>query len=107
MQVLVEGKKLTITVALRNFVKQQAGKFETLGLRVRQVRVFLETVTRKTGEANRSEVKFKVELPGKDVIVEKKGQDMYAAIVAATERVKFQLQKLKQKHLERRQGKAK
>ena len=106
MQILVEAKKLTITTALRAFVQQQAQKLAGLGVRVGQVRVFLENVARKTGEANRSGVTIRVAVPGKDVVVERKDHDVYAAVVAATERVKFQLNKLKLRHLERARGKS-
>jgi ribosomal subunit interface protein len=106
MQVLVESKKLTVTAALRAFVQKHAQKLATLGIRVRQVRVFLENVARKTGEAHRSGVTIRVEMPGKDVVVERKDHDLYTAIVAATERVKFQLSKLKLRQLERDRGKS-
>ncbi len=105
MQIHVEGKKLEITAALRNFVQTHVHKLEFLGTRVQQVRVFLENVARKTGEANRAGVTIKVEIPGKDIVVEKKGQDMYSVIAMATERVKFQLGKLKLRHRDRQRGK--
>jgi len=105
MQILVEGKKLPITAAMRAFVEKQAGKLSKLGLKITNIRVFLENVARKKGEANRSEVKYKVEMPGKDLIVEKKGHDIYTAVADVTERMKQQLIKFKQKHLEKTRGK--
>lgn len=102
MQVLVEGKTLPITAALRAFVEKQAQKLDHLGVKITQVRVFLENVARKTGEAHRSEVRYKVELPGKDIVVERKGPDMYAAIAEAAQRAKLQVAKLKQRHLDQR-----
>ena len=100
MQILVEGKTLPITAALRAFVKKQATKLAGLGIRITQIRVFLENVARKTGEAHRAEVRYKVEMPGRDIVVEKKGQDLYTAIIDATRRVKVQLTKAKQRHLD-------
>lgn len=102
MQILVEGKTLPITTALRAFVQRQANKLDHLGIRITQIRVFLENVARKTGEAHRSEVRYKVELPGKDIVVERKGPDLYTAIVEATHRAKLQVTKLKQRHLDQR-----
>jgi ribosomal subunit interface protein len=105
MQILVEGKKLPITAAMRAFVYNQANKLAKLGVKITQIRVFLENVARKKGEANRSEVLYKIEMPGKNLVVEKKGHDVYSAVVAATDRVKLQLARLKQKHLEKSRGK--
>ncbi len=102
MQVLVEGKTLPITAALRAFVEKQAQKLSHLGVKITQVRVFLENVARKTGEAHRSEVRYKVELAGKDIVVRRKGHDLYTAIVEATHRAKLQVVKLKQRHLDQR-----
>lgn len=106
MQILVEGKQLTITAALRAFVQKHAEKLGSLGIRIRQVRVFLENVARKTGEAHRSGVTIRVDMPGKDVVVERKDNDMYTAIVAATERVRLQLNKIKLRQLDRERGRA-
>lgn len=104
MQILVEGKKLPITAAMRAFVVKQASKLANLGVNITQIRVFLENVARKTGEANRSEVLYKVEMPGKNIVVEKKGHDVYSAVVDVTERVRLQLVKLKHRHIDRNRG---
>jgi ribosomal subunit interface protein len=101
MNVLVQGKTLPITAALRAFAQRQATKLMGLGVRITQIRVFLENVARKTGEANRAEVRYKIEVPGKDIVIEKKGHDLYSVLVSATERAKQQVLKLKQRHLEK------
>lgn len=99
MQVIVQAKTLTVTGALREFIERQSHKLERMGVKITKVMVYLENVARKTNEEHRSEVRYKVEVPGKDVIVEKKGNDLYTVINAATLGVMRQLTKLKEKHL--------
>ncbi len=99
MQVIVQAKTLVVTSALRAFAEQQAHKLDRLGIRITKVMVYLENVARKTNDPHRSEVRYKVEVPGKDVIVEKKGNNIYSVISAATTGVIRQLTKLKEKHL--------
>jgi ribosomal subunit interface protein len=98
MQVIVQAKTLTVTGAIRAFVERQSQKLNRLGVRIGKVRVYLENVARKTSDPHRSEVRYTVEVPGKDVVVEKKGNDLYAVINAATLGVMRQLTKLKEKH---------
>ncbi len=99
MQVIVQTKTLPVTQALRAFVERQSQKLTKLGLKINKVVVYLENVARKTSDPHRSEVRYRVEVPGKDVVVEKKGNDLYAAITEASLRVTRQLSKLKERHL--------
>lgn len=104
MQVIVQTKTLPVTQALRAFVERQSQRLTKMGLKINKIVVYLENVARKTSDPHRSEVRYRVEIPGKDVVVEKKGNDLYAAITDASLRVARQLSKLKEKHLQRRQS---
>lgn len=99
MQVIVQTKTLPVTQALRAFVERQSQKLTKLGLKINKIVVYLENVARKTSDPHRSEVRYRVEIPGKDVVVEKKGNDLYAVISDASLRVARQLGKLKERHL--------
>jgi putative sigma-54 modulation protein len=102
MQVIVQAKTLPVTAALRAFVERQAQKLVKFGVKITKVRVYMENVARKTSDPRRSEVRYKVEVPGKDLVVEKKGNDLYVVVTEATTGVMRQLARLKEKHLGRK-----
>lgn len=99
MNVIVQGKELKITQGLRNFIQQQADKLNRLGQRISNVRVYIEQVARKDSDPQRAEVRYKVELPGKDVVVTSHGHDMYQVIIDATDNVVRHVRKFKEKRL--------
>lgn len=83
MTVLVEAKNMEVTEALRQHVFQQAQRLTRLGKKIVSVRVFLETIPKKSNDPHANRVTFKVQVPGKDVVVIKQAVDMYEAIVEA------------------------
>lgn len=83
MTVLVEAKNIEVTSALRMHVEKQAQKLSKLGDRITNVRVFLETVPKKSNDPHSNKVTFHVGVPGRDVVVIKQGVDMYEAVVQA------------------------
>ncbi|MFZ5376280.1 MAG: ribosome hibernation-promoting factor, HPF/YfiA family [Patescibacteria group bacterium] len=85
MDVLVQGKALSVTPSLREYVGRQADKLKRVCKNIIGVRVFLENIERKSSDQHRSVVKYKVELPGKDICVRSQSNDLYKAIVEATE----------------------
>ncbi len=98
MQIIVEGKNLTVTEALRLHTEKQAQKLEKVGHTITAVRVYLETVAKKHNDPSANTATFHIEIPGKDVTVSKKAIDMYEAIIAAAESAARQLNKAVEKH---------
>lgn len=102
MHVVVQSKTLDITDSLRDFVNRQAEKLEKLGIHILHTHVYLETNSRKSNDPQSSSVKYHVSIPGmNDVVVRRKGVDMYDAIVDATRRVVRQIRKSKEKRIDR------
>lgn len=83
MTVLVEAKNMEVTEALRTHVTKHAEKLAKLGKRVISVRVFLETVAKKSNDPHANHVTFRVMIPGKDIVVHKQAVDMYQAVIQA------------------------
>ena len=100
MNVIVQAKDLKVTRALREFIERQAGKLKKLqGLKVSKVEVYLEKGAAK-GTDKRVSIKYKVEIPGKNIWVEISGYDFYDAAVDATRAVLRKLRKNKEKRLD-------
>jgi len=81
MKVLVEAKNLVVTPALRKHVEAQSTKLARMGKKILEVRVFLETIAKKSNDPHANKVTFSISMPGKDVVVRKQAVDMYEAII--------------------------
>lgn len=101
MTVLVEAKNMEVTESLRQHVIKQAQKLSKIGKRVVGVRVFLETVAKKSNDPHANYVTFQVMIPGKDVVVRKQAADMYEAIVQAARSSVRYVRKLAERRLTR------
>lgn len=97
MKVIVQSKTLKLTQALQAFATRQAQKILKTGTRVSQVRVYLEKVKRKNNDPHGVSVRYRAEVPGKDIFVRIKAKDMYNAIVKATEGASRKIRKTKEK----------
>lgn len=98
MSIIVQAKSLKVTRALREFIERQALKLQKLkGLRVSKIAVYLEQKTKRASNDKKVLVKYKVELPGKDIWVGIKGYDFYDASVDATKAVLRKLRSNKEK----------
>jgi ribosomal subunit interface protein len=97
MQVIIDSKNLTVTEALRLHIVKQAQKLERLKKPITAVRVYLETIAKKHNDPKSNGVTFHVEIPGKDVTVQKHAVDMYEAIVQAAEGAVRQVRKSAEK----------
>lgn len=99
MTVIVESKRMKVTQALRQFVEQQTQKIVKLSKPATMVRVNLETVEKKSNDPLANSVTFRVQTPGKDVVVTKRAVDMYDAIVDASKGAARQLRKYYERQL--------
>lgn len=97
MNIIVQGKTLEITQALRDFVEQHAQKLEKVSKKIVKVSVFLEQVNKKENDEHRALVKYKVELPGKDICVKSRAHNLYDAVSSATDNAVRQVRKLYEK----------
>lgn len=104
MQVIVESKNLDVTPALREHTTKQARKLTKLHKKIEKIRVFLETVKKKSNDPLANQVTYEVAIPGKNVIVKSHAPDMYDAIVKATDGAVRQLRKVFEKKRTLRRG---
>jgi ribosomal subunit interface protein len=99
MTVIVESKQLRITQALRDFIERQSLKISKLGRHVFRIRVHLETIGKKNNDPQANSVTYHVEVPGKDIVVQRRAVDMYEAVVDATKAALRHLRKMKEKRV--------
>jgi ribosomal subunit interface protein len=97
MQILIEGKNLTVTEAIKLHATKQANKVLKLHKSVTSIRIFLETLKRKTNDPQANQVTYEIDIPGQDVVVKSHARDMYEAIVKATDAAQRKLRKLSEK----------
>lgn len=102
MQVIVEAKNMQVTQALRSFVEQHARKLNKVAHKVKAVRVYLETIPKKTNDPHANEVTFMVEVPGKGIRVKKHAADMYEAVVDAAHSAVRKVRKTMERRADRR-----
>lgn len=93
MTVIVESKQMKVTKSLRQHVESQAKKLFKLSKKVLGVRVYLETVRKKSNDTMANIVTYTVQLPGTVLVVKKTGVGMYEAIVDATKGAVRQVRK--------------
>lgn len=97
-KVIVQAKSLKVTRALREFIERQSHKLAKLrDIKVEKVTVYLEQGTKKTTATKKVAVKYKIEVPGRDLWVEINGYDFYDAIVDATAAALRKMRKSKEK----------
>ena len=99
MTVIVESKKMKVTQAIRIFAQEQAEKLKKLEKSISQVRIHLESVTKKKSDTHSNIVTYRVLIPGKDIVVKKHAVDMYQAIVDATAGAVRKLRKVSEKRM--------
>lgn len=85
MQVIVEGKELEVTPALRAHAEKQARKVTKLSSQISEIRLFLETIKKKRNDPSANQVTYEVCIPGKNIVVKAHAKDMYLAISKATD----------------------
>lgn len=104
MKVFVEAKNLVVTPALRRHVEQHTKKLQKIGKKIVEVRVFLETIAKKSNDPTANRVIVSVSLPGKAVVVRKQAVDMYEAIVDAAHSASRRVRKEAEKRITRMRG---
>ena len=97
MTVIVESKQMKVTQAIRDFAEKQAQKISKLGKGVMDIRIHLEKIRKKKMDKNANIVTYFVSTPGKNIVVKSKSEDMYNAIVEATESAVRKLRKVNEK----------
>jgi ribosomal subunit interface protein len=106
MQIMIQSKTLAVTAALRAFIERQLNKLARLQPRATTVTVFLETVARKKNDLQASVARVKISMPGKDLIIERRAQDLYTAVVDVAEHAFRYLRKTKEKRLTNKRSRA-
>ena len=101
MHVIVQAKNFDVTPALNEFTESHAQKLLRRGRHVIKITVYLEMVERKKNDFHAAKITVRVELAGKDVVLEHQSFDIYSGILEALDRAERVLRKAK----ERQQGK--
>lgn len=104
MKVLIQSKTLAVTAALRTFIERQLAKLSRLNPQALSATVFLETIERKKNDLRAAVVRVKVDLPGKDVMIEHRSADLYTAVVEVAERAFRAVKKSKERRLSQRRS---
>lgn len=104
MHVIVQAKNFDVTPALSEFTESHAQKLMRRGRNVIKVTVYLETVERKKNDFTAAKITVKVELPGKDVVLEHQSFDIYSGILEALDRAERVMRKAKERHQGRQQA---
>lgn len=99
MRVIVQSKTIEVTAALRAFIRKQVRKLIGKNQHISCVTVFLETVKRRKNDTQAMIVKLYIELPRKPLVIERRAEDMYKAVVDVTRRASRYLRKRKEKSL--------
>ena len=97
MKVLVDAKNFVVTKGLRQFVKAQADKLSKVAGKVLDVRVYLESVEKKTNDPKAKKVIYQIKVPGKNLVIRKKGVEMYETITSTTKAALRKLRKQTEK----------
>ena len=105
MEMIIQAKSLHLTRALREFIQRQGEKLKKLNLGVMKVRVYMEQATKKDSDDKKVTVKYRLEVPGKNLWIEVNGYDFYEAVVDATNAAVRKLRKSKEKSLSKREKK--
>lgn len=93
MQVIVEGKEMQVTPALQQHAEKQSRKVTKLSDKIIGIRLYLETVKKKSNDPMANRVSYTIEIPGKDVVVTAHAPDMYEAITKASDSAARKLRK--------------
>ncbi len=106
MQVLIEGKEMVVSSAIQAHAQKQSQKITKLNKNVIAIRLFLETIKKKSNDPLANQVTYEIDIPGHDVVVKAHAADMYEAIVKATNAAQRKLRKMaeKQRDLAREEG---
>ena len=100
MDIIVQAKNKEASQALRSFIKSQLMKIKKLGVPVRQVRVFLENISRKDSDPHRASVIVDVDITGKKkVSVRSRAHDLYQAVMEVSQDTIRQVRKQKEKKM--------
>src|SRR6185369_5164953 len=101
MNVIVQSKTFAVTEALRAFIKKHLTQLFRRRGRVSQVIVYLEVVPKKKNDLFAMSAKIYIDVPGKNIVVQERAEDLYLAIVQAAHSAARQLRKFKEKRIRR------
>ena len=96
MNLHLSGHHLEITLAMRDYITSKLGRIARHFEHVIDVSVILSV------EKLQQKIEANVHLSGKDIFVESRGSDMYAAIDTLVDKLDRQIIKHKEKNFERR-----
>jgi len=97
MNIIVQSKTFAVTEALRAFVEKHLTRLFRRKVGISQVTVYLEVVPRRKNDLSSTTAKIYIDLPGKNIVVLEKAEDLYLAITQAAHGAARQLRKIKQR----------
>jgi len=97
MHVIVQSKTFAVTEALRAFVEKYVSRLFRRQTKVTQITVYLECVPKKKNDVFATSAKIYIDLPGKNIIVQEKAEDLYLAIMQAAHSAARKMRKVKER----------
>ncbi len=91
MQLQLTGHHLEITPAIREYIEKKLQKIHSLGDRITHIHITLEK------EKVEHVVQANISLPGSQIHIESKSEDMYASIDRLIDKIMRQLKKYRDK----------
>lgn len=96
MKIIVSGKHLELTEAIKEYAIEKSSKIEKIIENIQEVHVQLEVEkTKSEGELHKAT--STIHLPGKTIRVEAEGKDLYAVIDELEDKSVRQVRKYKEK----------
>lgn len=99
VHVIVQSKTFAVTEALRAFVEKHLTRLFRRKSRISQVIVYLESVPKKKNDLHATSAKIYIDLPGRNIVVQEKAEDLYLAIIQAAHSAARKLRKVKEKRM--------
>ena len=102
LHVIVQGKHIAVTPALRDYAEEKVGRVTRYFDHVQEAQVVL-SVERRRGDVGRAQV-VEVTVRGDGVLLrgEEASEDMYASIDLVVEKLKKQIERYRSKFIDRR-----
>jgi len=97
MRVVVQSSSVPVTQALRSFAEQQVNRLVRKSQRIYQINFGIRKILGKKNDMTAAEVTCRVSLPGKQVVITRRGSDVYEALVDSSRRAARKLRKLREK----------
>lgn len=102
MKVIIQSGSIAVTQAIRDFCQKHCKKLLSKGVKVKQITVFLDAVTRKKNDSKAASAKLYISIPGKNIVIKRQAHDLYNAIADVANRAQHLVAKTHQQRKQKR-----